>query len=199
MRVCCIGTGPSLTLDQVQAARDRGLRLFGANVVFQSVPDLEVMYGVNGAFWDHYYADASQHPCQKWTTNLRAAQKYGLNWIGERWGEGLCEDENVIHHGHGSGYSLLGIAHKLGATEIFLVGYDMRYPKGYDGWKQIPGGKRHFFGEYPPAMQHWPKNPWVDLLPLYAAINEQGLVKVTSCTPDSALNDFIPYEDIHRL
>jgi hypothetical protein len=199
MRVCCIGTGPSLTLDQIDAARKAGMGLFGANRVFEIVPDLEVMYAVNGAFWDYYYDEASKHPCQKWTTNKDAAEKYNLNWIDEKWGEGLCPVPNLIHHGHGSGYSLLGVAHKLGATELYLIGYDMKYPKDYDGYQQITGGDRHYFGEYPASMQHWPKRPWVDLLPLYKSINDQGLVKVVSCTPGSALNDFIPYMDIGNI
>jgi len=203
MKVCCIGTGPSLTLEQVQVAREKGFRLFGCNNVYQVVADLEVLYGCNQHWWQTYWNDPEHplkdHQASKWTTSLPAAQEFQINWIGERWGEGLCTDENVIHHGHGSGYSLLGVAHKLGASEICLIGYDMAYPRGYDGHRQIPGGKRHFFGEYPQSIQHWPKRPWVDLLPLYKAINDQGLVKVTSCTPGSALNDWIPYEDIHRL
>jgi hypothetical protein len=195
--VCAIGTGPSLSVEQIAIAREKGFRLFGANRVFQVVDDLEVLYGCNKGFWDHYYNEAKSHPCQKWTTNLEAARQYGLNWIGERWGSGLCTDENVIHHGHGSGYSLLGVAHKLGATRIYLLGYDMKYPPGYDGHRKIIGnGKRHFFGEYPPELQHWPKSPWVDLIPLYEEINRQGLVEVISCTPGSALNGPLPYVPI---
>lgn len=195
--VCAIGTGPSLTLEQVDVARSKGFRLFGANRVFQIVPDLEVMYAVNSAFWATYHGEAKGHSCQKWTTNKQAADAYGLNWIAERFGAGLCTEPGVIFHGHGSGYSLLGVAHKLGAERIVLLGYDMNYPQGYDGHQRTIGdGKRHYFGEYPTEMQHWPKNPWVDLIPLYRAIYEQAEMELVCCTPGSALEGVIPSMDI---
>jgi hypothetical protein len=195
--VACIGTGPTLDTRQIAIAREKGFRLFGANRVFQIVPDLECMYAVNHAFWDHYYEEASQHPCEKWTTCLPAAQQYGLNYLREKWGGGLCTEENTIFHGHGSGYSLLGVAHKLGATRIVLLGYDMKFAPDYDGHsKRVGSQPRHYFGEYPASMQHWPKNPFVDLIPLYEEINRQGLVEVVSCTPGSALNGPLPYVPI---
>lgn len=197
MTVVCIGTGPSLTIEQIETARSKGFRLFGCNRVFEVVPDLEVLYGCNCAFWDRYHQHLAEHPAQKWTTNLQAARRYGLNWIGERWGAGLCEDPKVIYHGHGSGYSLLGIAHKLGARRILLLGYDMKFAPDYDGYAQRPGSApRHFFGEYPPELQHWPKQPFTDLIPLYAAIREQGLVELINCTPGSALESVLPSMDI---
>ena len=91
--VVAIGTGPSLTLDQIGAARQKGFRLFGCNRVFEIVPDLEVLYGCNAGFWDTYMP--IDHPCEKWTTSLEAANKHRINWMGERWGYGLCEDEHV--------------------------------------------------------------------------------------------------------
>lgn len=195
--VCCIGTGPSLTLDQIEIARSKGFRLFGANRTFEIVPDLEVMYAVNHAFWDLYYDRAMLHSCEKWTTSLPAARQYGLNWIGERWGSGLCEEPKVIYHGHGSGYSLIGMAHKLGATRIILIGYDMKFGRGYDGKSRQAGETpRHYFGEYEPQLQHWPKQPFTDLLPLYREIHDQGLVEIINCTPGSALEGLIPTASI---
>lgn len=195
--VCCIGTGPSLTLEQIDIARQKGFRLFGANRTFEIVPDLEVMYACNHGFWDVHFEEAKQHPCEKWTTCLPAAREYGLHWIGERWGYGLCEDPRVIYHGHGSGYSLLGVAHKLGATRIILIGYDMKFGAGYDAAQRNPGETpRHYFGEYDPRLQHWPKQPFTDLLPLYREIHDQGLVEIVNCTPGSALEGVIPSLDI---
>jgi len=194
--VACIGTGPSLTPEQIEVARAKGFRLFGCNRVFLDVPDLEVMYAVNQGFWDRYIDRAREHPCEKWTTCLPAAQKYGLNYLREKWGAGLCTEEKTIYHGHGSGYSLIGVAHKLGAERIILIGYDMKFPEGYDGRQRESGGKRHYFGEYEPELQHWPKNPFTDLLPLYREIHEQGLVEIINCSPGSALEDVIPSMDI---
>ena len=203
--VVCIGTGPSLNLDQIQAARDKGYRLFGCNRVYEIVPDLEVLYGCNQAFWDTYWPQVSGHPCEKWTTNLQAAQQYGINWMGERFGLGLCTDPKVIHHGHGSGYSLVGMAHKLGAQRVLLLGYDLKYAPDYDGKKRKVGsGQRHYFGEYPAHLQHWPSQQvrsgvHVELVELYRSIHEQGLIEIVNCTPGSALEGVIPSASIASI
>lgn len=200
--IVCIGTGPSLTPEQIDVARQKGLRLFGCNNVFQIVPDLELLYACNAAWWDTYHVEVKDHPAEKWTTNLEAARKYGINWMGERWGIGLCRDPKVIHHGHGSGYSLVGMAHKMGAKRIFLLGYDLKYPENYDGKSQrIGDGQRHYFGEYPTHLQHWPsakvrKGVHVELVDLYRSIHEQGLVEIINCSPGSALERVIPSMDI---
>ena len=178
--------------------RRKGYRLFGCNRVFEIVPDLEVLYGCNKGFWDHYYVDACHHPCEKWTTNLEAARQYDLNWIGERWGYGLCEDVDVIHHGHGSGFSLVGLAHKLGAERIYLLGYDLKYSPDYDGArKSVGSAPRHYFGEYPKQLQHWPTakvehGVHVELVELYRQVHEQGLVEIINATPGGALEDVLP-------
>jgi len=200
--VVCIGTGPSLTLGQIETARSKGFRLFGCNNTFQIVPDLELLYGCNQAWWDVYYHRAAEHPCEKWTTNLCAASTYRINHVRERWGMGLCEEPGVIHHGHGSGYSLVSIAHKMGAERILLLGYDMKYAPDYDGKaKKIGSAPRHYFGEYEPHLQHWPSvsvkdGVHLELVDLYRSIHEQGLVEIVCCTPGSALEGVIPSMDI---
>jgi len=197
VKVACIGTGPSLTADQIQTAKDKGFRLFGCNNAFK-VADLDLLYAVNLAWWDHYWPEVESLSCEKWTTNREAAGKYGINWIAEKNAPGLSTDPNVIHHGHGSGYSLVSMAHKKGATRIILLGYDLKYAPDYDGKaKQVGSASRHFFGEYPASMQHWPsvqvrKGVHVELVDLYRSIHEQGLVEIICCTPGSALDGVIP-------
>lgn len=193
--VVCIGTGPSLKIEQIQIARNKGYRLFGCNRVYEIVPDLELLYGCNLNFWDEYMP--IDHPCEKWTTNPHAAKKHGINWIDEMWGEGLCENPNIIHHGHGSGYSLVGMAHKKGATRVLLLGYDLKYSQNYDGLQRNTGGPRHYFGEYPKHLQHWPSKSimngiHVELVGLYKTIHHQGLIELVNCTPNSALEGVIP-------
>lgn len=199
--IVCIGTGPSLTDQQISTAREKGFTLFGCNNVFQRVPDLELLYGCNAAWWDTYWKELKKHAAEKWTTNQQAARRYQINWIGERMGQGLCEEPNVIHHGHGSGYSLVSMAHKKGATRILLLGYDLKYPSGYNAAAHDPGGARHYFGEYPKHLQHWPSVNVKDgihfeLVELYRSIHEQGLIEIINCSPGSALDSVIPSMDI---
>ena len=204
--ICCIGTGPSLTLSQVNTARDKGFELYVCNNAFQVALDASLLYGCNYKWWKHYYKDVKDLPCEKWTTNKQAADEFGINWIAEKNERGLSNDPNVIHHGHGSGYSLVSMAHRAGADRIVLLGYDLRYAADYDGKQQKRGATpRHYFGdEYPASMQHWPSvkvkdGVHVELVDLYKSIKDQGLVEIINCTPGSALIDCLGYVDIGDL
>jgi hypothetical protein len=143
-------------------------------------------------------------PCEKWTTRKESAEKYGINYIAEVNRPGLSTDPKLLHHGHSSGYQLVGMAHRAGADRIVLLGYDMKFASDYDGRsKQIGSGSRHFFGEYEPALQHWPSvkvraGVHVELLDLYWSVAQQGLVEIINATPGSALNCF-PRVDIREL
>ena len=194
--IICIGTGPSLTESQVKAARKTGHPLYVCNNAIELVPDAELLYACNLAWWDHYYPEVMGLPCQKWTTNREAAARYNLLWVAERNAPALSTDPKYIHHGHGSGYSLVSMAHRNGADRIVLLGYDCQYAPDYNGKaKHIGATPRHFFGEYPASMQHWPSvrvqgGIHEELLELYASIHAQGLVEVINCTPGSAIECF---------
>jgi len=194
--IACIATGPSLTQQQVDTARDKGFELFCCNNSIFLAPDAALLYAVNFAWWQWYYHDVKDFPCEKWSTSRQVAEKFGTNWIAEKMGYGLSTDPDVIHHGHGSGFSLVSMAHKKGADRIVLLGYDLKYSKDYDGKARNPGSTpRHFFGEYPQPMQHWPSvhvkdGVHVELLELYRDVAKQGLVEIINCTPDSAIDCF---------
>lgn len=200
--IACIGTGPSLTTKQVLTARNKGFRLFGCNNAYQVARDIELLYGCNYEWWAHYWPSVRYLDCEKWTTNRDAAMRFGINWIAEKNEPGLSTYPNVIHHGHGSGYSLVSMAHRAGAKRILLLGYDLKYAPDYDGKaRQTGSGPRHFFGEYPSSMQHWPSAQvkagiHVELVELYRSIHTQGLVEIINCTPGSALEGVIPSMDI---
>jgi hypothetical protein len=195
--VVCIGTGPSLTLGQIETARRKGFALAGCNNIWQIVPDLSVLYGCNLEWWRHYWSPTLEaHPAEKWTTNAEAAYEFHLRWIAEVNRQGLSQNPALIHHGHGSGYSLLNLVYLMGAARIVLLGYDLKYAHDYDGRaRQIGSAPRHYFGEYPKPLQHWPsvkvrKGVHFELCGLYQSVADQGLIEVVNCSPDSALDCF---------
>ena len=194
--IACIATGPSLTQDQVDTARDKGFELYVCNNAIFMAPDADLLYAVNFAWWQWYWHDVSSLPCEKWTTSKQVADHYLINWIAERNGYGLSTDPKIIHHGHGSGFSLVSMAHNKGADRIVLLGYDLKYAPDYDAAGRNPGSTpRHFFGEYPQSMQHWPSKQvrdgvHIELQQLYRNVAEQGLVEIINCTPDSAIDCF---------
>jgi hypothetical protein len=91
----------------------------------------------------------------------------------------------------------------MGAQQIVLLGYDLKYAPDYDGQaRKVGSTPRHFFGEYPESMQHWPSAQvrggiHVELVELYRTIARQGLVTVINATPDSAIDAF-PRRDIEQ-
>lgn len=187
-----------MTLDHIDAARRKGFRLFGCNNVYQIVPDLEHLYGCNRAWWDEYWPYVKPHPCEKWTTS---DAPYPIHHLREVNAPGLSSEPGLIHHGHGSGYSLVNLAYLQGAQRIILLGYDLRYAPDYDGRaRRVGGSERHYFGEYPERLRHWPSvrisnGVHLGLLDLYSTVTE---VEIINCTPDSALTCF-PMMDINAL
>jgi hypothetical protein len=201
---CLIATGPSLKPQQVEVAKSKGFALFGCNNVWE-LTELDVLWATNGQWWDHYWSDKLKaYPAAKWTVNRAAAIKYGLNWTAERAAQGLSTDPNYIHHGHGSGYSMLNLAYLMGASRIVLLGYDLKYAPNYDGKaRQVGSSPRHYFGEYAPALHHWPSvhvkgGVHVELVSLYESVARQGLVEIINCSPDTALTCFprVPIEQL---
>lgn len=197
--VVCIGTGPSLTLAQIETARRKGFHLFGVNLVYQIVPDLALMFATNQNFWGWYWGQPQgpqTHPCEKWTNDRWSAEQFKLHYIDSIERNGLSAEPTYLHHGHSSGACLVNLAYLMGAERIVLLGYDMKYAPDYDGTKkQIGSEARHYFGEYPNALQHWPKAcvtagvHW-GLIEHYASIAKQNLVSIVNATPNSALDCF---------
>ncbi len=67
---------------------------------------------------------------------LEFAKANGITAIEGKGGSGL--DDKVIRHGSNSGHQAICLAVLLGATEIYLLGYDMGAT-----------GQTHWFGDHP--------------------------------------------------
>lgn len=190
-----IGTGPSLSVEQIDSAKKAQkagkAKLFGANRAFEF--DLDVLAATNKEFWDYYWPQLKDLRCDKWTPYKPSADKYNINYIRERNAPGLSTNLTYIHHHHGSGPIILNIALHYGIKTMLLIGWDMRFPQS---------GNRHYFGEYPKPMQHHTKNigPNGEILGLIRemeTINPDDYgIKITNCTPGSALTHF-PMGDLN--
>jgi hypothetical protein len=194
--VCCIATGPSLAQYDIDVARQKGFALFGCNNVWE-LTKLDVLYCCNENWWDHYWSPTlAEYPASKWTGSKEAAKRYGLNWINGYDRPGLSSNPDYVHHGHGSGFSLVNLAFLMGARRIVLLGYDLKYAPDYQGPTEQPGSTpRHYFGEYPKALQHWPRmevrgGVHVGLVQRYESVAKQGAVEIINCSRDTALTCF---------
>ena len=177
-----IGTGQSLTIQQIE--RVKHLRKFGVNNTYEF--GLDVHLACNPEWWDYYGSDFPGH---KWTWDYETAIEHGINHIHGRWADGLSTDPNYIHYHHGSGPQIINLAYHYGVKTMLLIGWDMRY-----------GQKRHYFGEYPKPLQHWPKTgkngEFTGLIKEMETIvpNDYG-IEIINCTPGSALTCY-PYRSL---
>ena len=214
-----LGTGPSMTpevvniLKKYTSTRNSPFKVFGVNNTFELDVHINQFFACNPEWWDHYAKYPRMYgkragSMECWTWDIDTARRYDLNWIEGRWSGGkrnvtsLSTDPNFIHYGHGAGYEVLGLAYHMGCRHFILAGYDLRYPRAYDARKREPGGKRHFFGEYPKNLEHFPKvgsqKEMTGLLDCYRTIDCEALgLKITNTTPGSAL-DFFNNDELER-
>lgn len=205
-----IATGPSFSgqqLETIQQAKKRGdVVTFGINNIYQQVPDLDVLLSCDGPWWRWYWNDPVLREMSKttemWTWYPEFAKEFGINYIyGDQKMRGLSLDPCKVHINHGSGPMILNLAILYGCSKIVMIGHDMKFAPDYKPREQKPGSTpRHYFGEYPKPLQHWPsvkvRQGVLDgLIEAYREIKEDmdarlSSVDVVNCTPDTALKMF---------
>lgn len=192
-RVVVLGNGPSVDFAQLEALDHCPLPVFAMGCAYQSAR-VDVLHSCNPPTWDYYFANDPElraHPADKWTWDRDCATRHGINHIECVWKDGLSTTPGVIHAGHSAGYQAIGLAYQYGATEIVLLGYDLQYPPGYDQATKTPGGKRHWFGEYPKPLQHWPTGNPQGLLDCYATVDPPAYgIRIINCTAGGLLDQF---------
>jgi len=148
------GTGPSITPAIIEQVNGSGLRIFGANRAWE-IFRCDVVHGCNYQFWDHYWPKIKDQPFDKWTTRPQLEGKYpGLNYVEERWEDGLSREQHWVSAHHGTGPQLVNIAYLYGCTRLLLVGWDMRY-LGKTGPREYV--RRRYLEEDPLTLNHWPR------------------------------------------
>lgn len=205
-----IATGPSLSesqLDTVREAHTAGdVKVFTINNTYQVYPETDVHLSCDGPWWRWYWNDPElrklRHRAELWTWYPNFAEEFGINYVfGEEQKRGLSLDPRIVHINHGSGPMIFNLAIHYGVRKIILIGHDMKFAKDYEPRKQNPGSiPRHYFGEYPKKLQHWPsvkvRQGVLDgLIEAYADIkddieNRLQYLDVVNCTTDSALTMF---------
>jgi len=141
------------------------------------VPD--IIYASDGQWWDAYLEEWSAIDCERWTSHQAAADKYGLQHIPRKSQHHTLAD-GMVSGGGNSGHEAVSLAYHLGASEIVLLGFDMR----------SKDGMQHFHGNHGRRLT----NPtstlyrrWITRMQaLVADIRSRG-VAVTNETPGSAL------------
>ena len=203
-----IATGPSVTnqVNEIRNAKaDKHCRIITINNAYEIAPFADAHISCNDDWWRYYWPKSAvlrKMPCLKYTWYKDIADEYGIQYVKAIVKDGLSTDPRIIHINHGSGPMGINIALHLGIKKLLLIGHDMKFAKDYDGQRKKAGStNRHFFGEYPKKLQHWPSvkvgksKPGVmdGLIDAYNTmvpqIPELGM-EVINCTPNSALTSF---------
>jgi hypothetical protein len=179
--VVCIGTGPSLTRDDVDACRGKA-RIIAINDAYTIAPFADVLYACDAKWWA-WHKGAPTFAGLKYTLARPVVPAPRL-WPGvvalQDCGRlGLSLDPTSLKTGHNSGYQAINLAVLFGAARILLLGYDMH----------APGGKDHFFGKHPDQT----RPPFRQCLDAFVSMVEPlkaAGVDVVNCTPNSALRCF---------
>lgn len=142
------------------------------------MPFADVLYACDEAWWDKYH-DTITSPAARWTQDIDAKRKYGINWVQGASAKGLGLDK--VHFGGSSGYQAINLAFLWGVSRIVLLGFDCK----------PVGGKDHWFGQHPAGLtQKQPYELWLDNYPQLAYDLQREGVKVINCSRDTAITCF---------
>ena len=176
--IVCIGGGPSLTQEDVEAVRGRVDAVIAINDAYRLAPWADVLYACDERWW-------TWHKGVKSFAGLKySLQKSSLKWRGvqvlQNTGPiGLERKPNGLKTGKNSGYQAMNLAFHLGAKRILLLGYDM----------QVAIGKSHWFGSHPgggpPPVQSF-RGMFRQIV---GPLEKEG-VSVVNCSRETALDCF---------
>lgn len=202
--VVIIATGPSITQEQIDLVAQSDCRIITVNNSYQLIePDIQI--ACNDNWWDYYYRNDERLrklKADKWTRYKKQAINYNINYIDSIVKDGLSTDPSVVHINHGSGPMAINFATLYGFKKIILIGHDMKFAKDYNGAKRQPGSSpRHYFGEYPKQMQHFPRSKQsvdsngviVGLITAYSKMIpdlDKLNIDIVNCTPGTELKCF---------
>jgi hypothetical protein len=176
--VVCLGSGPSLTQEDVDAVRGKAT-VIAINDTFRLAPWADVLWACDAKWWYwHWKKGVSDFAGLKFSLDKAAARYPGVQVLKKTGETGLELDPTGLRAGRNSGYQACGLAFHMGARRILLLGYDMR-----------SNGKDHFFGAHPDSS----KPPYAICLQRFATLVDPlkaAGVTIVNCTPGSALTCF---------
>lgn len=194
-RVVVAASGPSLSA-QVAAVCD-GEIVLAVNDAYKLFPNAAVLYACDAVWWEvnNFVPEFSG---ERWTSHSTSPRndKTGLknrelfHIIGGRTQSGFSTDPGFVSYGNNSGFQAVNLAILFGATEIVLIGFDMR----------VVGEKSHFFGNHKVPLRA--ANSYLTWINEFANAGKMldKRIQITNATPNSALKCFpmIPLEEALR-
>ncbi len=177
----CIGSGPSLTFDDVEYCRQRGWNLATCNNALIYAPDTKVHHAFDLRWWRTYYELARQTGAELSCCHSNASRDYKIRHYFRYPGGGWSKNPNYVYEGGPmSGYNLIQIVgNREDCDRIILLGYDMKalYQSNF----------------HEPHPTGWPKsNPEVlsKRLRFYDDLANEAPIEVINASRDTAITQF---------
>ncbi|MCK0554483.1 hypothetical protein KFO32_15655 [Pantoea ananatis] len=116
--VAICASGPSLKVSDCALLSNAGIPLITVNSSWRAAPQCQYIYAGDLGWWDKNFS-AIASGAEKWTCNLQASTRYGLNLF-----------ETDTSGTFNSGQRAILFAASLGAQNIILLGYDCSIANG---------------------------------------------------------------------
>lgn len=175
-----LGGGPSLR--GFDASVLRGRRIIAINNSWELAPWADVLYFCDVKWWGWNFAKVQNGFTGRYivTPSQQIPDPRG-RVIKLTGGTGLETDPTGLRHGSNGGYQAINLAYHLGATQIILLGYDMR----------LSGNRTHWHDGHPAtreaAYQQTLENAMLPKFPSIVEPLKAAGVEVLNATSGSAL------------
>ncbi len=181
--VVILASGPSLTIDQINAARRSGYTTMVVNTTYEKMLDASALYAGDFMWWKQKIADVrAKFHGKLYTQDLTTSQRWPdvkRPFIGAS-REGLGRD--AIYTNGNSGVQALNLTYLLGYRRAILLGFDM---------KLGPKGEKHHHADHPrPLVEGQTFDEWLRKLQLVAQECKAVKFDVINATPGSAMKCF---------
>lgn len=184
--IVCVATGPSLSLEQVEAIKASGFPVVAISDNYKLFPEAEYLYSCDSRWWAaHKEEIRGKFNGALVTIDPEAVKEIpGITLVPcvdfHQSRPGLSGVRGAITQGGSSGYQALHFAFNLGAERIILVGYDYG-----------ASGQGHWFGSHPGEM-NVPSDFQTMLAALEVLAQDIGKagVEVINCTAETAVTCF---------
>jgi len=179
--VVILASGPSLTVEDVDACRGRA-RVVAVNNTAFLAPWADAMYAMDKCWWRVYGPRLTGFAGLKFC-GYRESEAYGARWISGRDGKGLSADNAFVRYGGNSGFQALNLAYHFGAARVILLGFDCQGREGV----------RHYFGDHPEPLGNPTQAAFARWIRAFreAAIDLRGTgCEVVNATRSTAIDAF---------
>ncbi len=180
----CLGTGPSLTQQDVNLCRGKA-RVIAVNDAHTIAPWADVMYAADESYWRKQQG-APTFGGLKYAIEPQRIAWPGVQTLRNTGTHGLELQATGLRTGLNSGFQAIGLAVHLGAASIVLLGYDM--------------GGGHFFDSKPPVSTAKFAG-WIKAFRTLVQPLRDLSVRVVNCSRSTSLDAFprVALEDMFHV